>query len=154
MSHQYVNVVVPKESVDAIIELGGREGVTLAAVSAPKGAARTVSFLATLKAQQGLVDDLQQALHATADWQIAICPVSAVVAKAGADDEPHEISETREELLAEITRNARLTPNFLTLVAISAVVAALGMIRDNVSAIIGVLCLPRRHTNHWNCFLI
>lgn len=143
MTHQYVHVVVPKTAVDDVIEIGEREGVTLCGVTAVKGATRTVYFLASRKAQQDLLDDLQRSLHKTPDWQIAICPVDAVVTKSRGEDEEDEaeVSETREELLSQISRNAAVTPTYLTLVAISAVVAALGMIEDNVAAIIGAMVI-------------
>lgn len=143
MTHQYIHVVVPKEAVDKVIEAADREGVTLAGVSAVKGPARTVSFLSAHTVQQKLLDDLQRILHDTKDWKIAINPVDAVVSKAREDKEENEteISETREELLSQIARNAGLTVTYLTLVAISAVVAALGMIGNDVAVIIGAMVI-------------
>ena len=144
MTHQYVHVVVPKTAVDDVIEVGERDGVTLSGVSAVKGPMRTVYFLTSRKVQQELLDDLQRSLHKTEDWQIAICPIDAVVAKSSEDEgeeEEIEISETREELLSQSSRNAAVTPTYLTLVAISAVVAALGMMEDNLAAIIGAMVI-------------
>jgi uncharacterized hydrophobic protein (TIGR00341 family) len=137
MPHNYVNVVVEKANVDKIISLGEREGVTLSGVSAPKGPNRTVSFLATLKVQQDLLDDLQRALGKAENWEIAICPVDAVVTKSNKEQDENEVTETREELLAQLSRNAALTPTYMILVVISAIVASLGMIGNNVAAIIG-----------------
>ena len=142
MSHQYVHVIVPKDSVDDIVEFSDRDGVTLAGISAAKGPIRTVSFLVTAKAQQDLLDDLQRALFKTDGWQIAISPVDAVVTKKqNAENDESETKESRETLLAEISRNACITPTNMTLVAISAVVAALGMIENNVAAIIGAMVI-------------
>ncbi|WP_346907800.1 TIGR00341 family protein [uncultured Roseibium sp.] len=142
MSHQYVHVIGPKDTVDDIIEFADRDGVTLAGISAAKGPVRTVSFLTTAKAQQPLLDDLQSALQKTEGWQIAITPVDAVVTKEQDEDpDEDEITESREALLAEISKNAGITPTSLTLVAISTVVAALGMIENNVAAIIGAMVI-------------
>jgi len=143
MTHQYIHVVVPKDAVDKVIEIGECEGVSLAGISAPKGPVRTVSFLSANKAQQKLLDDLQRELHDTEDWRIAISPLDAVVSKKREEEEEDEteISETREELLAQTARNAALTPTYLVLVAISAVVAALGMIGDDVAVIIGAMVI-------------
>lgn len=142
MSHQYVHVIVPRNTVDEIVEFSDRDGVTLAGISAAKGPVRTVSFLATAKAQQDLLDDLQRALYKTEGWEIAISPVDAVVAKAkDKESDEVEITESRETLLAEVSRNAGITPTSLTLVAISTVVAGLGMIENNVAAIIGAMVI-------------
>lgn len=142
MPHQYVHVIVPRDSVDDIVEFSDRDGVTLAGISAAKGPVRTVSFLVTAKAQQDLLDDLQRALFKTDGWQIAISPVDAVVTKKqNAENDESETKESRETLLAEISRNACITPTNMALVAISAVVAALGMIENNVAAIIGAMVI-------------
>jgi uncharacterized hydrophobic protein (TIGR00341 family) len=142
MSHNYIHAIVPRDLVDDVIKLADREGVSLSGISAAKGPVRTVYFLASPKAQQPLLDDLQEALHRKDDWQIAICPVDALVAKsADEDEEDHDSSETREELLTETSRNASITPTYLTLVAISSVVAALGMIENNITAIIGAMVI-------------
>ncbi|MFZ2103413.1 MAG: TIGR00341 family protein [Oricola sp.] len=144
MSHQYVHVIVPKDAVGKVVDVADRDGVTLAGFSAAKGQARTVSLLTTRKAQQGLLDDLQKSLHATADWKIAIAPLDAVVSRSRDEDKEEnedEVSETREELLSQISRNAGLTHTYLTLVAISAVVAAFGMIGNDVAAIIGAMVI-------------
>jgi len=144
MTHQYIQVVVPKDAVDKVIEIGECEGVSLAGVSAPKGPVRTVSFLSSNKAQQKLLDDLQGELQDTEDWKIAISPLDAVVStkrEEKEDESEAEISETREELLTQISRNAALTPTYLLLVAISAVVAALGMIKGDVAVIVGAMVI-------------
>ncbi|MAS07972.1 MAG: TIGR00341 family protein [Ahrensia sp.] len=144
MTHQYIQVVVPKDAVDKVIEIGECEGVSLAGVSAPKGPVRTVAFLSSNKAQQKLLDDLQGELQDTEDWKIAISPLDAVVStkrEEKEDESEAEISETREELLTQISRNAALTPTYLLLVAISAVVAALGMIKGDVAVIVGAMVI-------------
>ncbi len=137
MPHQYVHVIVEKPDVDDVMELAKDEGITLSGVSAAKGAMRTVSFLTTLKAQQKLLDDLQRTLSKAKNWEIAISPVEAVVTKSRKDEDENEVTESREELLDQISREAALTPTYMTLVVISAIVASLGMVGGNVAAIIG-----------------
>lgn len=142
MSHHYIHAIVPRDRVDDIIELADRDGVHLSGISAAKGPVRTVYFLASPKAQQGLLDDLQSALYKSNGWRIAMCPVDAVVSKSSEEeDKAHENNETREELLSEISRNASITPTYITLVIISAIVAALGMVENNIAAIIGAMVI-------------
>ena len=140
MPHQHIQVTVPKTKIDDIIALGERDGVTYAGVSAVKGDVRTLFFLTTAKAQQPFLDDLQSSLHKTSDWHIAILPVTAVVSHKTDEDEP-EAPQAREALLEDALRDAEMTPISIALVAISALVAALGMINDNVSAIIGAMVI-------------
>ncbi|MGV8985014.1 MAG: TIGR00341 family protein [Cypionkella sp.] len=142
MSYQVVQVIVEKTKVDDVIEIAEMDGVWLSGVTAVKGEKRTVQFLATRKARQKLVDALQKGLYRVDDWHIILSPVDAVVAEEqDDDDQSDDVSETREALLNQVTPRARLTPTFLMLVAISAVVAALGMIENNVAAIIGAMVI-------------
>lgn len=142
MTHQYIHVIVPKSMVDDVIKVAEIDGVTLAGVTAVKGPTRTVHFLAQLNTQQTFVDELQRALFREDGWQIVISPVDAVVTRSpeqGRDD--YENTETREELLSQVSRVASITPTYITLVTISAIVAALGMIENNVAAIIGAMVI-------------
>lgn len=141
MSRQYVHVIVDKSDVDKVIETAERDGVTLSGVSAIKGARRTIYFLVKLKAQQALLDDLQRLLSKAEGWQIAICPVDAVVTKSREEAGADEATESREELLSRLSQNANVSPTYITLVVISAVVAALGMIENNVAEIIGAMVI-------------
>lgn len=144
MPHNQVQVIIPKSAVDDVIEVAARDGVTLGGVSAAKGPVRTVTFIATHKAQQGLLDDLQKSLHGTEDWTIAIGHIDALVSKSGRkpeEESEEEATESREELLSQVSRDAGLTPTYLTLVAISAVVAALGMMENDVAVIIGAMVI-------------
>ncbi len=50
-------------------------------------------------------------------------------------------SLSREELYEELDGNARLTPTYLLLCGLSAIVAALGMIEDNVAVVIGAMVI-------------
>lgn len=50
-------------------------------------------------------------------------------------------SLSREELYEELDGNARLTPTYLLLCGLSAIVAALGMIENNVAVVIGAMVI-------------
>lgn len=140
MSYHSVQVTVPKSDVDDVLERAERKGVTVSGISAIKGPARTVTFLVAPDAQQPLLDELQKACNKLDDWQIAVVPVDAVVMKSGKQTDGDD-AQSREELLEEISRGARLNPTYFALVFVSAIVAGLGMIANNVAAIIGAMVI-------------
>jgi len=67
-------------------------------------------------------------------------PVDAALPRPQQDEDAAKatkISTTREELYSQIKQGARLDRNYLLLVVFSTVVAAIGLIEDNVAVIVG-----------------
>lgn len=58
-----------------------------------------------------------------------------------ADKKDHQERVSREELYSDIVDSVRLSKNYLTLVAISSIVAALGLLQDSVAIIIGAMVI-------------
>lgn len=91
---------------------------------------------------QSVLDDLQSLLAAQPDARIIVLPVEAALPRpptAQREDEP--ATATREALYDSISRNARLDGNYLLLVVLSTVVAAIGLIEDNVAVVIGAMVI-------------
>ncbi|MES9882054.1 MAG: TIGR00341 family protein [Sedimenticola sp.] len=96
--------------------------------------------------RQSVIDALQDLLGATENTRIIILPVDVVVEpKQQAEDEESRkktlVAATREELYSQIEQGARLDNNFLLLTFLSTIVATIGLIADNVAAIIGAMVI-------------
>jgi len=118
--------------------------------------------------RQRLLDALQSLLESEDDARIVITPVDATLPReeakpkeeaqkdakrakngksgAGEDDEDDKngqqaITQTREELYAQMAKGARLDGNFVLLVMLSTIVAAIGLTEDNVAVIIGAMVI-------------
>jgi uncharacterized hydrophobic protein (TIGR00341 family) len=110
--------------------------------------------------RQRLLDALQSLLESEQDARIVITPVDATLPRdeaAGTDerskdsaaDDPdadnaarrRAVMQTREELYAQIAKGAHLDGSFVLLVALSTVVAAIGLAEDNVAVIIGAMVI-------------
>ena len=92
--------------------------------------------------RQQVLDGLQKALGVANNVRIMVIPLEAVLPDVRNDDEPGTPSPTREELYTQIHRGSRLDLSFLLLVALSTVVAAIGLLEDNVAVIIGAMIAP------------
>ena len=57
------------------------------------------------------------------------------------DEKDHQERVSREELYSDIVDSVKLSRNFLTLVVISSIIAAVGLIQDNVAIIIGAMVI-------------
>ncbi|MGD8910917.1 MAG: TIGR00341 family protein [Chromatiales bacterium] len=92
---------------------------------------------------QPALDALQTVLGAHASARIIVLPVDATLPSGKSDQEKAEdkASTTREAMYALVDKNARLDVNFVVLVMLSTVVAAIGLVEDNVAVVIGAMVI-------------
>ncbi|MEJ2454473.1 MAG: TIGR00341 family protein [Candidatus Thiodiazotropha sp.] len=92
---------------------------------------------------QAVLDALQNVLGAQPSARIIVFPVDATVPSGKSDEEKEEdkASTTREAMYASVDKNARLDINFVVLVMLSTVVAAIGLVEDNVAVVIGAMVI-------------
>jgi uncharacterized hydrophobic protein (TIGR00341 family) len=100
-------------------------------------------MLVTDENVQPVLDALQNVLGAQPTARIILFPVDATLPAAKSEEEKQEdkASATRESMYASVDRNARLDINFVVLVMLSTVVAAIGLVEDNVAVVIGAMVI-------------
>lgn len=98
--------------------------------------------------RQAVLDGLQGMLSGSKDARILVTPVEASLPRhEGEAPEDGESrgrpgsTTSREELYDAIARGASLDRDFLLLVLLSTVVAAIGLIEDNVAVVIGAMVI-------------
>jgi hypothetical protein len=96
-------------------------------------------FLVADDSRQGVVDALQNLLGTAQNARTVILPVDAVLPRPPENDEEGKkrraIAATREELCSEIAKGGRLDSNFLLLIFLSTIVAAIGLAEDNLASV-------------------
>jgi uncharacterized hydrophobic protein (TIGR00341 family) len=92
---------------------------------------------------QLLLDTLQNVLGAQVAARITVLPVETALPKPDEEKRREEGSATaaREALYDEAAGRARLDVNYLVLVMLSTVVAAIGLLEDNVAVVIGAMVI-------------
>lgn len=96
---------------------------------------------------QWTLDALQNVFGAQPAARILVLPVEATIPQPPEEDaqpkrrKRKSSSIARESLYEEIKKNARLDLNFIVLVILSTLVAAIGMIEDNVAVVIGAMVI-------------
>ncbi len=94
---------------------------------------------------QWVLDALQSVLGAQPSARIIVLPVEAALPRPEEDEKPaperHSNTTAREALYEEVAGNAVLDGNYLLLVFLSTVVAAIGLIENNVAVIIGAMVI-------------
>jgi len=94
--------------------------------------------------RQAVMDSLQQLLGTSENTHLVVLPVDAVLPRPEEDEESRRtraLSATREELYNQIERGARWGSNFFLLTALSTVVAAIGLLEDNLAVVIGAMVI-------------
>ena len=96
---------------------------------------------------QSLMDNLQTVLDSERDWRISLVAIEATVPELPKPKESTQAREKkrkqalREEIYTEVTDGATLDRDFLVLVALSTVVAAIGLHSNSVAAVIGAMVI-------------
>lgn len=93
---------------------------------------------------QGLMDNLQSALEDSSDWRMTVCAVEATVPRlkeTSKEASSKREQSTREELYAQVASGSKLDRDYVVLVALSTIVAAIGLNSDGVAAVIGAMVI-------------
>ncbi|MEZ5331593.1 MAG: TIGR00341 family protein [Thermoanaerobaculia bacterium] len=116
------------------------------------GAGRVVHALVQADEVEPLMDRLEQAFEGQEGFHLALLPVEALLPREQ-EDEPKDDPRgtggegrppgriSRAELHSEVVEQLGVTGVFLTMTAISALVASIGMLRDNMAVVIGAMVI-------------
>ncbi len=152
MPLRMLEISAPDTASNTIRDLAEKHGAIDSWHSAKnKDGRRTTHILTHLDRQQDLMDELQKKLHKEKNWRLAVIPVEATIPKPDGKKEDVNGNNkgrlvvrgtiTREELYTEMEKGAHLNSNFLLLVLLSALVAAIGLLRNDVAVIIGAMVI-------------
>jgi len=106
---------------------------------------QVVRMIVSPEKTQDILDALQGILGTSENSRINIIPLEVTLPRQPEEKEEAQekksTTTTREELYNNIEKDSRLDGNFLLLVFLSTIVAAIGLIEDNVAIIIGAMVI-------------
>ncbi|TCD47889.1 TIGR00341 family protein [Chlorobium sp. N1] len=108
-----------------------------------KGDRSTIRMVVSDDEVQAVLDTLQGVLGAQPESRIFVYPIDISLPKESEEQEEKEARATqaRESLYREVQKNSRLDLNYLVLVTLSTIVAAIGLIENNVAVVIGAMVI-------------
>ena len=141
-----IEIIADAGHHDTLAGIAEQHGVTDVWCGRPGIDGRQVlRMLVDDKSRQGVLDAMQAVLGSDGNARIIIQPVDAVLPRPEQEQPPAEkvssTQTTREELYEKIERGARLDSNFLLMVALSTIVASIGLIENNVAVIVGAMVI-------------
>ena len=101
---------------------------------------RSFRMLVADKDRQPVMDALQNIFGGSETHRILVLPVDTSLPRE-AGDEATAAQATREELYTQIEKGVRIDSNYVLLVLLSTLVAAIGLIEDNVAVVIGAMVI-------------
>lgn len=141
---KYVEVTADAGSFDTIEAIAEQVGATdLRAGAAGEDGRQSARLLVTDDRLQSALDALQNVLGTQSGAQIVVLPVEISLPAPPEPEHREEDRATaaREALRSSVDKGARLSANFIILVILSTVVAAIGLVKDNVAVVIGAMVI-------------
>lgn len=93
---------------------------------------------------QALLDNLQTVLEKRDGWRINVSSLDVTIPQLPEPKDEKKAARaqnTREELLVQVASDAKLDWNFVIMVILSTIVAAIGLASDGVAAVIGAMVI-------------
>lgn len=93
---------------------------------------------------QGLLDNLQTALEKRSGWRLTVASLDVTIPKLPEPKDEKKAARqqnTREELYVQVSSGAKLNRDFVIMVILSTIVAAIGLASDGVAAVIGAMVI-------------
>ena len=141
---KYVELVIKEGNADTVSAIAEKQEATDLRISAVgDDGMQAIRLLVTDDKLQSVLDALQTLLGGQSSARIIVLPVEVTLPEPSEEERKEEDSAmaVREALYAGVEKNARLEPNFIVLVFLSTIVAAIGLIENNVAVVIGAMVI-------------
>jgi len=141
---KYIKIIANKESADTVLAIAKKEEVQdfrLGIVE--EDGMQQMRMLVSDDKLQLVLDALQKLLVEQPTAHVAVLPVEVSLPKPQEEERKQEdaATEAREALYEGVEKGVRIDLNFVVLVILSSLVAAIGLITNNVAVIIGAMVI-------------
>lgn len=157
MSLRLIEVIVPVDRRDEVLDVvrDGHEQQILDIWTDERDDCAAIRILVRSSRTERLTDDISEKFDGVEGFRLMLLAVEATVPipeKTEDEEQPEDNGEnqdgqeawdriSREELYQDIAGDSQLTPVYLVTVALSTVVAAVGLVRGDVAIIIGAMVI-------------
>ena len=152
MAQRLLKIIMPENRGGEALEILAEQGMTTYWQEESIGARHVVSVLIDSGQSEALMDRFEKAYGGLDGFTLVLIPVEAAIPRSEPPAEPppgeHEPTPPaeltrigREELYADIVDSTRMSGVYLAMVVLSTLVAAIGLLTDNVAVIIGAMVI-------------
>ncbi len=142
-----IEIITHRDHISSVENIGKQHGAVdqWYVGSEDKEGRQAMRLLVDDNHRQAVMDALQNFLGTQDTTRLVVIPVEVTLPEMEVEDKEKEKTSaggaTREELYQSISKNAELNSNFLLLVFLSTIVAAIGLIENNVAVVVGAMVI-------------
>ena len=152
MAARLLKIILPESHGAGAIDILTEQGISDFWREESLSENHVISVLIDSGQSEVLMDRFEKAFTGLAGFKLVLIPVEAAIPRVepppepppDETDEPQPIGATRisrEELYQDIVDSTRLSSFYVAMVLLSTVVAAIGLLNDNVAVIIGAMVI-------------
>ena len=134
---QIIEVVSPASLEDDVLRLAKRNEVSDVWISGQRDNQSVIKILLSNEKSQKVMDQLQELMSGKNNFRVLVYPLELSLP----NDSTKKASLTRESLYNQLSAESQLDGHYLMLVFLSTVVAAIGLMENNVAVIIGAMVI-------------
>lgn len=154
MPLRLIEIVLPQEYSSEARDIIDSEPVEHSWTIANSDGQSVTKILLPAEKTEGLMDKLEKKFSLVDGFCLVLLPVEAAIPHlqttetveadkppAGEDEGKTALRISRQELYAEISDGSKLTHVYMAMVVLSSIVAAIGLLRDNVAVVIAAMVI-------------
>jgi len=155
MALRLLEIVIPEEHVGDVLSIIEEAQITNYWQTCSCESRTIFKLILPAESTEKIMDELEKRYGQSSEFHMALLPVEATFPSPKEIEEKQEeeiqpgteekekvpLRVSRQELYSEIFDSAKLTNTFLVMVALSTVVAAIGLLKNNTAVIIGAMVI-------------
>ncbi len=136
-----IEVIAPSSNEDAIIRIAKQNEATDFWLSSSSEKQVAIKILVDKSKSQKILDQLQKLMKGKSNFRVLASPLEIALPYEKTSTSNSNVTISREALLSQLKVQGKLDSHYLMLVFLSTIVAAIGLIQNNVAVIIGAMVI-------------
>lgn len=153
MALRLLEIVIPEEHVNEVLAMIEEEKIENYWQTCSCESRVIYKLILPVENTEKIMDELEKRYGKSSEFHMALLPVEATFPSPKEIEEKKEegteqkkeekvpLRVSRQELYSEIFDSSKLTNTFLIMVALSTIVASIGLLKDNTAVIIGAMVI-------------
>jgi uncharacterized hydrophobic protein (TIGR00341 family) len=147
MALRLLEIVVPEEATGEVLAIVEEAKVTNFWLTCSCENRNIFKMIVPAEKTEGLLDTFEKKYGGLEDFHMVLLPLEASYPSTKEIEEKAEESKkeplrvSRQELYHDVFDSSKLTNTYMIMIVLSAIVAAIGLIKDNVAVIIGAMVI-------------
>jgi len=156
MHQRVIKIILPDKLKDTALELLKTQEKIQFWLEESNSSNTVISVLTDYGLTESIMDIFERKFGKEEEFKLIVFPVEASIPRPIEEKPEKEKPKnkklsriSREELYADIVGSTKTTKIYITFVVLSTIVAAVGLLHNNVAVIIGTECSPCPFYNTW-----